>query len=228
MLLGPLFNPKTAHPNTLAFSVHSFWLLPEDAQHSRGSNGSILPGPFQQQAQGFQPQIFPSRNNKNMFKDSTHHYFGHGCSKSSTFRNLVGWVLCFFLVFDDWLVVLTYPNKISVMSTNYPKHGWSTINMVSNVSTPQIIIGCIPVISNLWNIYIYIKYIYIYYIPNFSWLLRCYSVKMASAGDLNPAAYGTTPSPQPWRFTAGQSRRRWSPSSLRGQQRKLVEWSVII
>ena len=87
-----------------------------------------------------------------MFKDSTHHYFGHGCSKSSTFRNLVGWVLCFFLVFDDWLVVLTYPNKISVISTNYPKHGWSTINMVS---TPQIIIGCIPVISNLWYIYIY-------------------------------------------------------------------------
>ena len=107
----------------------------------------------QQQTQGFQPQIFPSRNNKNMFKDSTHHYFGHGCSKSSTFRNLVGWVLCFFWYLMTGLVVLTYPNKISVISTNYPKHGWSTINMVS---TPQIIIGCIPVISDLWYTYIYI------------------------------------------------------------------------
>lgn len=214
MLLGPLFNPKTAHPNTLAFSVHSFWLLPEDAQHSRGSNGSILPG-SNNKHKGFNPKFSLLGTIKTCSKIQLTTILDMGVLRVLLFGTCLGG--CYvFLVFDDWLVVLTYPNKISVISTNYPKHGWSTINMVS---TPQIIIGCIPVISDLWYIYT----------PNFSWLLRCYSVKMASAGDLNPAAYGTTPSPQPWRFTAGQSRRRWSPSSLRGQQRKLVcEWSVII
>ena len=77
------------------------------------------------------------------------------------------------LVFDDWSVVLTYPNKISVISTNYPKHSWSTIAPWYQPPRSSLVVYPLFLTYGVYiyniRIYIYIYNTYIYPILAGSW-----------------------------------------------------------